>query len=306
MKKIILIIILCNLLLLTLSGSFCETNTKLLNLDIELTINPDLTINTLITTKVYNNSTKVSKYFYLFVSDQPDEIVIVDEQGNNINFTKYRVNNGLSIKIEDIIKSNESKIYTLTYLSKGLIQKYKNNFLFSYNYKSAYELPNFNLKLILPKGYGTTSEVLDPISPPTSRLFSNGQQIMIEWDNGLHYLETNSYSVFFEKINVISFSLIIGIIFFILGSIFGGIILYFFMKKNNKGFVAMALSIDEKKVLDFIIEVGNKAFQKDIGKAIDFSKPKLSKIITQLKNKKIIFSKRDGRKNLIIINNKIL
>jgi uncharacterized membrane protein len=68
----------------------------------------------------------------------------------------------------------------------------------------------------------------------------------------------------------------------------------------------MALARDEKRVVDYVLKQGKEVFQNDIGKALDLSKPKLSKIIHKLKSKKILLITHSGRKNKISINKEIL
>ena len=137
--------------------------------------------------------------------------------------------------------------------------------MFSYSFTSYYVLNEYNLELVLPKGFGITQKDVNTVSPPSSRIFSDGQQIILEWNEVLEYLEDSNYLVFFERIAFSNFSPAWSILFFIIGGGVGSVCMYYFLKRKRKDIVTMALTRDEKLVVDYVLN-NNDVFQNEVGK----------------------------------------
>ncbi|PIU62979.1 hypothetical protein COS83_01410 [archaeon CG07_land_8_20_14_0_80_38_8] len=303
MKKAVLVL----LPLLLIGAVFAEdAGGAVKSMNMEITINSDLTVTQTLNIEVVNTRTMKTSYIYIFLSDTPSNLQIIDENNTVLNYTSFVANNIYTIRLLDEIMPNSSKNYILKYNNEGIVQKFDNNYIFSYSFTSYYELEDFTIRLILPKGFGITLKEGNTVSPPTSRLFSDGQQVMIEWTEQVDYLETKTYLVFFERIALITYSIgllfLTGLTCFMLGVTAA----YFVLKRRRKDIVTMALTADEKKVVDYVLEKGSNVYQNDAGKALDFSKPKLSKIVHNLEDKNIIKLTPSGRKNTITINKEIL
>ncbi|MBN1923280.1 MAG: hypothetical protein JW791_00795 [Nanoarchaeota archaeon] len=283
-----------------------DVGAKLNSINVEILINSDLSVDEFVTVTGFNNYTVNSSYLYVFLNDIPDDLIVTDENGTVLNQTSFVANGIFTIRILDTISPKSSKTYTLKYSNDDIIQRFDNNFVFSYYFTSYYNLSDFSLELVLPKGFGITQKDINTISPPSSRIFSDGQQIILAWEQGINYLESNIYLVFFERIAFGLFSLwwIIGSV--LLGAGIGAGVTYYLLKRKRKDIVTMALIRDEKLVVDYVLDHDNEVFQNDVGKALDFSKPKLSKIVHNLEDKKILKVSPAGRKNKISVNKKVL
>ncbi len=240
-----------------------------------------------------------STYVYLFLSDKPSSVKIYDVNHTSINFSSYIANGVFVIRIMDIIAPNSSKLYYLEY-DNSLIRRFDKTYMFNFLFTSYYNLSTFSLRVFLPKGYTITREEGNTIFPPTSMLFSDGQQIIVQWKHPLVYLETYNYMVFFEKVAVSSYSFVWLIVCGLCGAIIGGLIVYYRMRSYKKEIVTMALSRDEKLVVDFVMN-HKEVSQKEIAIALDFSKPKLSKIVHNLESKGIVKLIHKGRENIVML-----
>lgn len=303
MKKFLILLI----ILSVISACFAqEGGAKVESISADIIINHNLTVNQILMVEGVNNHNMNTSYIYIFLSDVPKDLKLKGENGVIVNYTSFVANGVFTLRVLDQIAPNSSKTYTLSYSNDNVLQSFDENYVFSYPFTSYYSLESFDLKLFLPTGYGITRKESNTVSPPTSRLFSDGQQVIIEWVDELDYLDTNTYLVFFERITTnnipVSYMAITGILCFFAGAA----ITYVILKRKRKEIVTMALTKDEKSIVDYVIKEGNEAFQNDIGKALDFSKPKLSKIIHKLEDKNIIMLTPCGRKNKIKINDEIL
>ncbi len=240
-----------------------------------------------------------STYVYLFLSDKPDSIKIYDVNNTVLNFSSYIANGVFVIRIMDTIAPNSSKLYYLEY-ENNLVRRFDNTYMFNFFFTSYYNLSTFSLRVFLPEGYTITREEGNTIFPPTSMLFSDGQQIIVQWKHQLTYLNTYNYIVFFEKVPVSSYSLVWLLLSGLCGAVVGGATVYYYMKSHKKEIVTMALNRDEKLVVDFVMNHGEIS-QKEIAIALDFSKPKLSKILHNLESKGIVRLIHKGRENIVKI-----
>lgn len=59
------------------------------------------------------------------------------------------------------------------------------------------------------------------------------------------------------------------------------------------------LTIDEKKIIDILIEKDEDVFQSDLVNELDFSKSKLSELLTELESRSIVQKVRLGKTNKI-------
>ena len=305
MKKLFLIM----MLFLCIQIIFAEdagVGAEVSGLSVETVINSDLSVAERITVEAFNSRSINSSYLYIFLSDIPENLQISNVNNTLLNYSSFIANGIYTIRLIDTIPSNSSKEYYLDFSNDNTVQRFDKTYVFSYVFNSYYDLNDVSFKLVIPVGFGIAVQEGNNISPPTSRLFSDGQQIIIEWIEDLNYLETRTFLVFFEKIAFSSFSIWFLLLAAVAGFIMGGGAVYFALKRKSKSIVTMALTKDEKSLVDYVLANNNSVFQNDIEKSLDFSKPKLSKIVHNLKEKNIILICPKGRKNEIEVNKEIL
>ncbi len=303
MKKLVFLLL---LLFLTSHGFAEAVGASVDSINIRVVINSDLSVDEEIIVNSINTYSTNSSYMYFFLSDLPEDLTITDENNNEYNYTSFVANGIYTLRLIDELMPNCSKIYYFSYSNNDIVQKFDRNHIFSYLFTSYYNISDFSLELVLPRGFGITQKDINTVSPPSSRIFSDGQQIIIEWVGGMNYLDTNTYLVFFERLAFSNFGIGSLITAVIIGFIIGGGLTYYFLKRRRKEIVTMALTKDEKNIVDFILSNNNDVFQNNVGKELDFSKPKLSKIIHNLQDKNILSVSPSGRKNKLRVNKRVL
>jgi len=82
-------------------------------------------------------------------------------------------------------------------------------------------------------------------------------------------------------------------------------VLYYFRRRAGRGTgvkrVFSVLKGDERRVIDVILLKGDKCKQRDIVRATDYSKAKVSRIMTELEARGILSRERIGRTNRVVL-----
>ncbi len=253
---------------------------------------------------VKNNKNITQEEFFFLLGEAPDDLKVF-HNNEEVNHALLMLNNVPSIKIIDELSPNSTKEYVITYDSE-LVESVEDYFLFSYSFTSYYNISDYKYEVILPQGYGIVRKGGSSISPSPSNLYSDGQQIIINWIEPLSYGEENAYLFFFQQLSTQNNSFVLIFFFGIIGLLAGGMITYLFLRSKRKELVVMALSDDEKKVFDMVSKNPKGVYQNKLLKPLDFSKSKLSKIVNNLSSKNIIRIERSGRKNILKLSDKII
>ena len=174
--------------------------------------------------------------------------------------------------------------------------------IISYNYRISDPTNNFRVMLILPEATGIVRNTdFDPLFPFGWSLGSTGRRTTISWDVekpelGKIYTFTADYEpITHSKFNYNS-ALVVTIV-----VLLGLLIFFRFRATSNVRTVLSVLKPDEKNVVDAITQRGKECLQRDIVKATDFSKAKVSRIVADLEVRGIINRTRRGRTNKICI-----
>ncbi|VVB75204.1 Uncharacterised protein [Candidatus Tiddalikarchaeum anstoanum] len=301
MKRLIILTILSLMLFKLSFGLDAEVTSFHITLDLTTGVSSETISVT--ANNPYNESTNT---LYVLLEDSPYRLEINDGTNRIMNFSSFVTNGVFTIKVYDVIPSNSSKVYNLVFLNDKVVRPIEDYYLMTYSFNSFYDDDDFSMIVKLPSGFGITQRDGGSVSPQPSHLYSDGQQIIIEWNERIEYGESGSYMVFFEKLTTPSVSfegfVIVGFICFVAGFVLSQIM----SRRKRKEIVAMTLTGDEKKVVDLVLKSKTILYQNDIEKGLDFSKPKLSKIIHFLETKSIIFVTPVGRKNKIELNKKMI
>jgi uncharacterized membrane protein len=291
------------LALFALNSCFCSQNVKKIDAYIEIT--PELSIIQRINFTIQNDEIKNVSSVLLLMPFIPKSFEVLDSDLKLLNYSTSISNGIFIIKINDFLKENGYKNYIVKIYDDSLVSGFGDSKFFSYTFLSYYELDEFNLKLILPNNYAIVSSQGNAINPLPNKLYSNNEGIILEWKQPLGYLDSRTFFVFFEKIKSDDSFWIIVILTFISSFIIGAVTIYVFFKKRKNFTLTQVLTKDEKSIVDLLIEKKDLT-QKDIGEILDLSKPKLSKLISNLSKKGILDIIPQGRKNKIVIKKEVL
>jgi len=151
------------------------------------------------------------------------------------------------------------------------------------------------ISLTLPT-YHALSDIKPSVTPKPSYIESDGQRITLYWK----FLEDEQadIAVFYQGEDGFN-TIIISLIAILIISI--AVFLYF--KNKTRKHISQTLSSEELKVVDELRKGVKK--QKEIAINLDFSKSKMSKLISKLEEKDLIEKKPYFKTNIIILSRKI-
>lgn len=164
---------------------------------------------------------------------------------------------------------------------------------------------HFRLRVVLPKGAGlledrnVTSTV---ISPPDAETGSNGRRIFVEWETEPGLGETMTFQVAYQSFStrispIQAAVLAVTAALIALGAYFG----YRRLQMEDIENVYGELDQDEIEVLDLLRENDGSMLQKDVVEQMDYSKAKISGIVSGLVDEEVLVKEKEGRSNRLAI-----
>ncbi|MCD6403346.1 MAG: winged helix-turn-helix transcriptional regulator [Candidatus Aenigmarchaeota archaeon] len=236
----------------------------------------------------------------------PSKVEILETKGGECSYSEGIIKE-LVCKPPSPFMVGEISLST-KFRMKGLIKKFGNVSLFSFDIPIAYPTDNVKVEVVLPRGMFVSDAVEMPLSPSGSYSTVKEKRIIEIWefsdkDPGdiipirvyyeLSSQPINDFSEILTSLRVIIVVIVIG---------FAGAIFYFSKKlREKKEEVLSILNLDEKIIVDLIRSHGGKIDQRELVKFTDFSKAKVSRIIKDLKERGIVEVERRGRKNKVYL-----
>lgn len=200
----------------------------------------------------------------------------------------------------------QPKNYTVSFEfdAYNLVVATANAYTFSYVSGVSEPTKKLEILLILPEGTGL---VQDPVFRPYPEAVvgSTGRRMTLDWSlNSPELGKTYTFTATYEQVGQIvkyygHYSRYIAI-FFALAFLFV-LWRYWAYRKTNLGAVLSVLKDDEKKVFDIILAAKGKCKQNTIVQGTNFSKAKVSRILSDLEARGLIEKIRVGRTNRIVV-----
>lgn len=199
----------------------------------------------------------------------------------------------------------------LDFDSQNMVESRNGIEVFQYRKTFSSLTEDFRKEVILPEGTGIVDEesVSEPVILPTEHdTGSTGRQITVSWDRQPSLGESVEFQVMFEEIaeeeeeNEQQWIYTV-IILFAIGAATAGLIAW---KKINRPDIENLydnLSEDEIQLLDLLRDNNGEILQKDAVNQSDYSKAKISEVVSSLEEKEIITKEKEGRSNMLKINN---
>ncbi len=200
------------------------------------------------------------------------------------------------------------------YLATGSVREIEKNnrWLFSYNYLTSVPVSSLSVMVKLPEGTALVEKETNktitgllPFSPIDGEKRTDGRRIMLEWNrNNLTAGENLGFSVFYEVVTPTGISpVIMGFI-----ALLGGLVLvfvYLYIKKGGNiiilddslDSILPVLRDDERRVIDCLLKENGEIAQRKVVYETNFSKAKVSRLIKDLSDRKIIRVEEKGRIN---------
>lgn len=184
--------------------------------------------------------------------------------------------------------------------------------VFQYSHPIYRPTDNYHLEIVLPEGMALieqgnrSQQVISPLNYDTG---SNGRQIYVAWDLKPNLGETLSFYVLYEDFQdadtgfQLDYSLLaraLGVSLLLIAAV--SILIKWKRKDLSEEYGD--LSEDQKKVIEKIEENGGEYLQKDLVQEMDYSKAKISGLVSELVDKGILNKSKEGRSNKLSISRK--
>lgn len=200
----------------------------------------------------------------------------------------------------------ENFTVNLEYSFSGLVDSDKKVKNFRYSHPIYRPTRNFNLKVKLPQGAVIAQqETSNPLTPSTGSVGSDGQRIFVEWSEKPQIGDTLSFDIRYEYLDRSQnyLEIITG---FAVSLILIGAIYLYWVRRNRESLdsVYPDLSEDEREIVELLEENDGRMLQKDVVDLSDYSKAKISGLVSQLVDKGIVEKEKEGRSNSLKISSK--
>lgn len=209
----------------------------------------------------------------------------------------------------DVEKNNF--LLEMSYSTEGLVTEREGVSIFRYSQGVQRPTDNYRLKVLLPQGSGLaegSNVSLPVISPESGSSGTNGQRIHVEWQLSPS-LGQQSFQTIYRNTGEVSGDSSSGVGLFwlvplLIVSLVGAVAYFLVISREELESAYEDLSEDEVDVLDMVRENGNSMLQKDIVDQSDYSKAKISGVISSLEEEGIVKKSKEGRSNKISISRK--
>lgn len=201
--------------------------------------------------------------------------------------------------------SRENFSLTVRFETSGLVSQAGQNRIFRYSQSVYRPTENYRLKVVLPEGYGVLrgeNVSTAVINPAGATVGSNGRRIFVLWEVEPELGETLQFKLIYER-----FSDVRNYARYLAPAFLAGVaalLLYISYRRFNREDVESLyeeLSADEVEVLELLRENGGEMLQKDVVSETDYSKAKISSIVSGLVEEEIVSKKKEGRSNKLAI-----
>lgn len=292
MKKILIL----TAILLALTGLSAATSIE------EENIKVDLEDNT-VEAEIHFNDLTSSTFTYMTNHPVEDYEVYIESERVECEFQE------MSLGGEIQCPTDVSGDFTvdLEYKTSGLVNSQNGISIFRYSQSIYRPISEYNFKVILPQSAGIVDQenLSTPvISPENGEVGSEGRRIHVEWTENPSLGDTVSFEVTHENLSTEFRWLVVIVTLVILSA--GFIRFYRRRDTENKddGEVESdkleELTEDEKLVLD-LVDVEGGMLQKDIVDRSEYSKAKISGVVSGLEEKEFIEKEAEGRSNRITV-----
>lgn len=289
MRKILFIAVLLMLTGLAAGTSIAEEN-----------ITVDLNDETVEAEIFFNDLTSSS---FTYITNHPVEDYSVEIEGEEVECTFDSMALGGEIRCPT--DYSEDFNVRLEYKTSGLTNSQNGVNIFRYSQNIYRPIEVYNFKVMLPEGTGLLDQqnISTPvIAPEDGEVGSEGRRIHVEWTREPSLGDTVSFQVTYEKLST-DFRLLIILAAALLTAI--GLVKYY-RERKTKGEVSAildSLTEDERMVFELVSEEGSM-LQKDIVNESDYSKAKISGVVSSLVDEGLVEKEKEGRSNRVSVKEK--
>lgn len=236
---------------------------------------------------------------FTYITSYPVEDVEGSINGENIECQVSPRQIGSRIAC-DTQKSEEFTV-NLNFKGSGFTSTENGLMIFRYTQQIYRPTEEYRLRVLLPEGAGLSEE--SDINPENYETGSTGTRIWIEWaqNPGLGGEPLNFEAGFEDFGGQLSVFQIMAILFLFLIALVTGWIGFKGLNKESIDQYYKGLEEDQASLLDRLRESDGEMLQRDIVEESDYSKAKVSSLISDLEEKELVEKEKEGRSNRVSI-----
>ncbi|MBU7047585.1 MAG: hypothetical protein HXS54_14215 [Theionarchaea archaeon] len=186
--------------------------------------------------------------------------------------------------------------FTIEFDTSGYISPVKEGkWVFSPIFQFSVPVENFSIEITVPSDMA----VVSPIYPTPTSFYSYRETLVVKWKKDT-LVEGEEFLVLLGYKPVTSDSSGRAAIYYVIAAAFLAFIAGLYLGRREKPRPEYVVA-DERIVLDTIKRAGGKIIQSDLVKNTEFSKAKVSKILTELESRKIIRKEKYKRTNIVFL-----
>ncbi|MFT4867936.1 MAG: putative membrane protein [Candidatus Nanohaloarchaea archaeon] len=246
---------------------------------------------------------------FTYITSADVESVSATSGGEELSCSVETLALGDEIVCETDLRENFT--VNLDYRFSGLVTNGGEIKTFRYSHPIYRPTRNFHMRVELPEGAGTAQSSADsPITPPDGTVGSDGRTIFVEWNKNPQIGDTLNFQIKYETLNSgEDYSYIIGAAAALLALTVAAYGAYFYRKRRNLEdleTVYSDLSDDQRDIVELLRENDGEMLQKDVVNSSEYSKAKISGLVSELVDKDVIEKEKEGRSNKLKISDKYL
>ncbi|MBC5793092.1 MAG: hypothetical protein H8Z69_03570 [Nanohaloarchaea archaeon] len=224
--------------------------------------------------------------------------------GQELDCSTESLQFGSEISCDTEMRDNFS--VKLNFSSDNLVSTRQNANILRYSHSVYRPTQEYRMRVLLPQGTGLLDEdevSIPVVSPEDYRTGSNGRRIFVEWDQNPQLGDTLNFQIVYDKYensNGFPVAMALSILTTLIVAGLG----YFGYKRLNRESVESVydqLSSDEIDVIELLRENEGEMLQKDVVDRSDYSKAKISGVVSELVDKEIVTKEKEGRSNKLRI-----
>lgn len=243
---------------------------------------------------------------FTYITSYPVQNVNVKAAGRELECETTSLQIGTEINCETDLRKNF--IVHMNFTGQGFITRRGEAEIFNYAHSVYRPTNEYRLKVILPSGTGLIDQQNSStpvVSPTDYELGSNGRKIFVEWNENPKIGETLRFTLVYENFSsTVNYIKIISVV--LSATLLIGIS-YTVWKRKNRDHIEEIydeLSEDEIDVIELIRENNGRMLQKDVVNSSEYSKAKISGVVSGLVDKEILDKEKEGRSNKLTISKK--
>ena len=240
---------------------------------------------------------------FTYITGYPVQNVRVEMNGERVDCKTRSLQVGSEISCETDLRQNFN--VHMEFTEASLISHRENVEMFNYDHSIYRPTDNYRLKVLLPPGTGVIEQENSStpvVSPTDHNKGTDGRRIFVEWHEKPKIGDTLRFSIVYEKfsptLNYIRIAALPVSALLVLG------VSYIVWRRKTRDDIEEVyedLSDDEIDLIELLRENEGEMLQKDVVDSSDYSKAKISGLVSGLVDKEIIEKKKDGRSNKLTI-----